>query len=44
MWSLVHGFTCLLIDGRLQPLLAMTEGKPDALTLLKSIMNSPAGQ
>jgi AcrR family transcriptional regulator len=37
-WSLVHGFACLMLDRRLQPLLKLTEGAGDELDLLKTIM------
>jgi AcrR family transcriptional regulator len=37
-WSLVHGFACLMLDRRLQPLLQRTEGAGDELDLLRTIM------
>lgn len=37
-WSLVHGFACLMLDGRLRPLVQMTGGELDELALLRAIM------
>ena len=38
-WSLVHGFACLMLDRRLQPLMQMTEGGGvDELAVLQAIM------
>ena len=38
-WSMVHGFACLMLDGRMRPLLDMTKGRPDELTIIKAIMS-----
>ncbi len=37
-WSLVHGFACLMLDRRLQPLLQRTQGAGDELDLLETIL------
>ena len=37
-WSMVHGFACLMLDGRMRPLLDMTTGRPDELAIIKAIM------
>ncbi len=39
-WSLVHGFACLMLDRRLQPLAQMTEGGVDELAILQAIMRN----
>jgi AcrR family transcriptional regulator len=40
-WSLVHGFAMLLLDGRLQPLLARLPPGTDADRLLAAILTGP---
>jgi AcrR family transcriptional regulator len=40
-WSLVHGFALLLLDGRLQPLLAKLPPNVDADALLATILAAP---
>jgi AcrR family transcriptional regulator len=40
-WSLVHGFAMLLLDGRLQPLLARLPPGTDAKALLAAIFSGP---
>ena len=40
-WSLVHGFACLMLDGRLKPLLHMTKGGIDELSLIQAIIKGP---
>lgn len=40
-WSLVHGYACLMLDGRLKPLLAMTAGQPDDLVMITQIITNP---
>ncbi len=37
-WSLAHGFAMLLLDGRLDPLLADQSGAPEAMRLLEAIL------
>jgi AcrR family transcriptional regulator len=41
-WSLVHGFAMLLIDGRLDGVLAGDDGPRDVLALLDDVMQSEA--
>jgi len=40
-WSTVHGFAMLLIDGRLDTVLAGREGGPDWEALLAEVFNAP---
>ena len=41
-WSLVHGFACLMLDGRLTPLLKATAaGAIDELALIQAIIKGP---
>ncbi len=40
-WSLVHGFVCLMLDGRLRPLLLQTAGDLDEIALIQAIMSRP---
>jgi hypothetical protein len=39
-WSLAHGFSMLLLDGRLKPLLASLPAGADADTLLAATFSS----
>jgi hypothetical protein len=39
LWSLVHGFAMLLVDGRLQPILDRLPGAPDADALLDEVLD-----
>lgn len=39
LWSLVHGFAMLLVDGRLQPILDRLPGAPDADALLDAVFD-----
>ncbi len=43
-WSLVHGYALLLIDGRLDPVLARlaAAGRADATGLLRAVLGGPA--
>jgi AcrR family transcriptional regulator len=43
-WSLVHGFTMLLLDGRLQEILRRLPEGTDAETLLQAMLNSTLAQ
>ncbi len=41
-WSLVHGFAMLLLDGRLEPLVAGMPGGSDEMNLLTAILSGTA--
>lgn len=41
-WSLVHGFSMLLIDGRLDTVLSQREGGPDWQALLQDVLKPPS--
>ncbi len=40
-WSLVHGFSMLMLDGRLKPLVARMPEGTDEMTLLGAILSGP---
>ncbi|SRR5579871_30496 len=40
-WSLVHGFAMLMLDGRLQPVIASVRGGTDEMALLNAILTNP---
>jgi hypothetical protein len=43
-WCLVHGFTMLLLDGRLSNILRRLPDGTDAETLLDAMLRAPAGR
>ena len=43
-WSLVHGFTMLLLDGRLTDILGRLPAGTDAETLLEAMLRRAIGQ
>jgi hypothetical protein len=44
VWSLVHGFATLLLDGRLSDILNRSPAGTDAETLFDAMLKSTAGR